>query len=507
MIRPIVTLALASLIVQATVIAANAQIAFTYHAPGDLVAGSGRNDRTIYFPDIMFPLAVGPSAGNVQAFAHSQIHPPADRNAYPWRDTYCEPREWSMSLCPTEKGHQGDDISPFTNENVKWSAVAMDDGVVTQISPFTVVTIRSKSNFYCRYMHLDPGSIAAAGLREGQEIRRGALVGKVSNIMDGTPSTSIHLHFDCYKIMGGKIVRLPVYTSLISAYRVAWGMEALNEGGKLGFDTARELPFGGVAPVPPPGMADTSLPISFRTKNYGAITPQTEPDFWPKYILIWPGLLDPKLAAFQIRDKFAHIVPAFATDEEGIGLWWYWMVRRGEFGANGIVTFERIALKYAGSEDVTSPEVREYLSDYTGLSLPIFGHSVSANENLNLADLDTRWNIARTMFQHESGKSGLFDRATFERGIALATTILNGGTVMPGPGTPSGPGTPGTPTEPGTPSRPGTPTGPSQPGPIGTTPLANGVMELIFGKYVLRFDANVDVTALSRILSELEKRH
>jgi len=124
MIRPIVTLALASLIVQATVIAANAQIAFTYHAPGDLVAGSGRNDRTIYFPDIMFPLAVGPSAGNVQAFAHSQIHPPADRNAYPWRDTYCEPREWSMSLCPTEKGHQGDDISPFTNENVKWSAVA-----------------------------------------------------------------------------------------------------------------------------------------------------------------------------------------------------------------------------------------------------------------------------------------------------------------------------------------------------------------------------------------------
>lgn len=503
MIRPIVALAIAGLFVQTTVIAAGAQIAFTYHPPGDLVAGSGRDDRTIYFPDIMFPLAVGPSAGNVQAFAHSQIHPPAERHAYPWRDTYCEPRDWSMRLCPSAKGHQGDDISPFTNENVKWSAVAMDDGVVTHISPFTTVTIRSKGNFYCRYMHLDPGSISAAGLREGQPITRGALVGKVSNIMDGTPSTSIHLHFDCYQIISGEIVRLPVYASLISAYRVAWGLGALNEGGKLGVDPARELPFGGTAMIVPPSTNDTSLPISFRTKNYGAITPQTEPDSWPKYILAWPSLLDPKLPAFQIRDKFTHIVPAFASDEAGIGLWWYWMVRRGEFGANGIVTFERIALKYAGAEDATSPAVREYLSDYTGLSQPIFGRSVSANENLNLADLDTRWNIARTMFQHESGKPVPFDRATFERGIGLATTVLNGGTVATGPGTPSGPGTPTGPI----PSGPGTPTGPGLPGPIGATPSANGVMELIVGKYVLRFDASVDVTALSRVLSELEKRH
>jgi len=58
---------------------------------------------------------------------------------------------------------------------VKWQAVAMDDGVVTGITQFTTVTIRSKNNFYCRYMHMDHGSIDAAGLKVGQNITKGTL--------------------------------------------------------------------------------------------------------------------------------------------------------------------------------------------------------------------------------------------------------------------------------------------------------------------------------------------
>lgn len=133
------------------------------------------------------------------------------------------------------------DIRPSTNENATWRAVAMDDGVVTTITNNTTVTIRSKRNFYCRYLHMNRQSITDAGLVVGKEIRKGDIVGKVSNIMGGIPDTTIHLHFDCYKNVNGEVVRFPVYTSLISAYRQAWGLPGLNSNGTLGSDQEREL--------------------------------------------------------------------------------------------------------------------------------------------------------------------------------------------------------------------------------------------------------------------------
>ena len=73
MIRAFVTLAIASILLPKASIAAAAEIDLKYHPPGDLFVGIGRNDRTIYFPGIAFPLAVGPRAGASQAFANSQI--------------------------------------------------------------------------------------------------------------------------------------------------------------------------------------------------------------------------------------------------------------------------------------------------------------------------------------------------------------------------------------------------------------------------------------------------
>src|SRR5215468_395646 len=183
------------------------------------------------------------------------------------------------------------------------------------------------------------------------------------------------------------------------------------------------------------------------------------------------------------------------------------MVRRAGFGANGNVSFQQIALKYAGTDDPSSPAVSAYLVDYTGLSPSTFGRQIDKNESLHLADPDTRWSLARTMFQHESGKPVPFNRATFEQGIALATTVMDGGTIIitgSGPIAPIG-SAPTTPTGTG----PTTPAGTGPTTPLATAPttsLPSGSMELIVGKVSLRFDASVDVGALSRVLDMLEKR-
>ena len=138
---------------------AQAQESFRYYAPGDLVSGQGRaNDRTIYFPNIVFPLGAGPAINNAHAYANSQVHPisppgnSAKNYVYPWHDTFCEERQWSMPLCPGKTGHQGVDIRPQSPQNATWPVFAVDDGVVTQLTTFTTVEIRSGSNdpYRCR---------------------------------------------------------------------------------------------------------------------------------------------------------------------------------------------------------------------------------------------------------------------------------------------------------------------------------------------------------------------
>jgi murein DD-endopeptidase MepM/ murein hydrolase activator NlpD len=231
---------------------ATAQTAFKYLKPGKVASGTGReSDRAIYFPGILFPLKVGPATGT-EAFASTQVYSlakPADspaNYAYPWQDTYCETRSWSMPLCPGKKGHQGDDIRPPSPRNVFWEAVAIDDGVVTSLTPFTTLEIRvaargGQSAYYCRYLHMNHASILATGLHVGSTVTRGQVVGKVSNIMGGKPDTDIHLHFDCHKSLGGVMTHMPVYTSLIEAYRRTWNLPSFDRGGVMAVDSAREV--------------------------------------------------------------------------------------------------------------------------------------------------------------------------------------------------------------------------------------------------------------------------
>jgi hypothetical protein len=225
---------------------------FRYYPPGELFPGSGTGrklDRQLYAPNIAFPLFVGSANGDAHAYAGSQINNvrggssnASENYTYPWRDVYCESRAWSMPLCPSGKGHQGVDVRPSSNRNDHWRAVAMDDGVVTSVTSNTTVTVRSDNGFYCRYLHMSKGSISDAGISRGTRVRKGVTpLGRVSNIMGGIPNTSIHLHFDCNKRVSNHAVFVPVYTSLISAYRKSTDLPSIDVGQNLGADPQREV--------------------------------------------------------------------------------------------------------------------------------------------------------------------------------------------------------------------------------------------------------------------------
>jgi murein DD-endopeptidase MepM/ murein hydrolase activator NlpD len=201
-----------------------AQSAPSYRPAGDLEAGSGQGytDDRVFLPRMRFPLDQAP------AYANSQVHRPggqaggdqcsAVNYAYPWRDDFCEARSWSVPLCPSGKGHQGQDIRPSTCQKNTYWAVAADDGVVANIGSYSV-SIQGNDGTIYRYLHLQMSDLA---VQENDNIRRGDRIGKVSNFFGGTPTT-IHLHFDVKAAVSvnGRVrsTYIPPYSSLIASYQ------------------------------------------------------------------------------------------------------------------------------------------------------------------------------------------------------------------------------------------------------------------------------------------------
>ena len=241
---------------------------FSYHGPGDMAPGTERGvaDRRVFLPTIAFPLRVGASDGPdgtpAHAYSNSQIfNIPGNSTgyAYPWRDNYCESqRSWPMPACPRKKGHQGQDIRPSTKRNKFWEALAMEDGVVEKVTRNTTVQIRFDSDqaTTCRYLHLSPVFV-----RVGDRVKKGVtVIGKVSNLMGGRPNTSIHLHFDCKTTHPDlqRKVHIPIYTSLVAAYRREWGLPDMTHDGVLLSDAEREVKPGSIAcPQRTPPLAAT----------------------------------------------------------------------------------------------------------------------------------------------------------------------------------------------------------------------------------------------------------
>ncbi len=202
-------------------------VSYGYTPAGYLVpsnSGQGRKgDSYIYAPKIRFPLEKAPAYVNSQVYgiggylgAKGSL---CDKKnyQYPWHDNYCEKRGWGMPLCPTGKGHQGNDIRGATCVRGKYYAVAVERGIITYIGSYSVY-LRGESGRTYRYLHLASSSLR---VKTGQRVERSQRIGLMSDNM-GSTSTSIHLHFDVKEtlLVGGyaQKVYVPIYTSLIDSY-------------------------------------------------------------------------------------------------------------------------------------------------------------------------------------------------------------------------------------------------------------------------------------------------
>lgn len=252
---------------------------FAYYPPGNLLAkdaGRGRaNDRFVYLPNIVFPLKLGDGQfphmnsqiwgyggggwGGKGAAGGSE----SDRRNYDpmqQRDNYCEVRGWAMPLCPSGAGHQGQDIRPATFKDNTWEAVAVADGTITNVTKNTTVQLKAKDGTDYYYLHMHPSSIK---VKTGQTVKQGEALGKVSKYMNGSPSTSLHLHFQARQTIkaGTKTVTayVPVFTSLVAALRREKGLDpGIGADGTLLIDANYEI--GAAPPAPQPEPQPTPAP-------------------------------------------------------------------------------------------------------------------------------------------------------------------------------------------------------------------------------------------------------
>ncbi|MBA4806796.1 MAG: M23 family metallopeptidase [Brevundimonas sp.] len=173
-----------------------------------------------------FPMEAAPAFANSQVYGYGGYQAPGpggqcdSRNYdYPWRDNFCETRSWTNGMCPSGKGHQGQDIRPATCvKKVHW-VVAAESGTVTSIGSYTVFIQGASGRIY-RYLHMDMPGVRAL-IHEGQAVTRGQHIGKVSADFGGN-ATTIHLHFEMKAPVtsGGStaVIFVPVYSSLVDSY-------------------------------------------------------------------------------------------------------------------------------------------------------------------------------------------------------------------------------------------------------------------------------------------------
>ncbi len=239
---------------------AGAAETFTYAPPGSLVngSGSGRVDKRVFAPGMRFPLESGPAYANSQVWGHGGGSGPRNTSqcdkenfSYPWRDNYCETRTWSMPLCPSGNGHQGQDIRAATCEKgVHW-AVAVADGTITNIGSYSVYLTASDGTRF-DYLHMQDLLV-----KEGQKVRRGDRMGKVSNEFGGE-STTVHLHFNIRQnVAGVGLVYVPTYLSLVESYETLLGLEP-DAGPEAGPDAAGPA----IPPAPPVGPPHDAAPVA-----------------------------------------------------------------------------------------------------------------------------------------------------------------------------------------------------------------------------------------------------
>jgi hypothetical protein len=240
---------------------------FTFHPPGDIISGTGYRgkggtaDRAVY-AQIRFPLREAPAFANSQLYKRRQSCPPRaaastenrddsaasgvcrevgfarnhdestlENYGYPWRDNYCERRDFEVGLCPGGMGHQGQDLRPATCPvknggpggcpPLLHAVVAVRDGMILrsqkQQAAHLVVNERNE-HIRFRYVHMSPDLMDADGTLNGRRVAEGEAIGLVANYQDRLGGTTTHLHFDVQVFTPDGWLWVNPYTTLISAY-------------------------------------------------------------------------------------------------------------------------------------------------------------------------------------------------------------------------------------------------------------------------------------------------
>jgi murein DD-endopeptidase MepM/ murein hydrolase activator NlpD len=235
---------------------------FSFRSPGDLIPNSGyrgnhgSKDRTVYAA-ISFPVNPGPVYANSQEFmsggkCYGQALEPKPANkddvyrcdadgkqlvynegikdnfAYPWRDNFCEIRDWDVGQCPGGHGHQGQDIRPGPCRRVgricepyRHNAIAVRDAYVVrsagQESVYLLVNAPNE-HIRFRYLHMSPERMDNAGLITGRMVKEGEKIGEVGNYYERENGTTYHLHFDIQVPTKNGWVWVNPYMTLVAAY-------------------------------------------------------------------------------------------------------------------------------------------------------------------------------------------------------------------------------------------------------------------------------------------------
>lgn len=238
---------------------------FTYYPPGDLIENSGwkkmpgRTDYTMY-ARIRFPIAEPPAYIKSQSFmpwgdcyhtGHTGrlgrkdarysckvngqplvFNEGAAANfTYPWRDNFCEVRDFLVGQCPGGYGHQGEDIRPshcvMQNEGADRclpyhaSVAAVHDGLVWRArGNLGAYIVWNTANEHARvvYLHMNPNMMDADELLSGRAVSEGEIIGKVANWGDFENGTSYHLHLGLQVFTKVGWVWVSPYTTLVAAH-------------------------------------------------------------------------------------------------------------------------------------------------------------------------------------------------------------------------------------------------------------------------------------------------
>ncbi len=238
---------------------------FTYYAPGDLIENSGwkkmpgRVDYHVY-ARIRFPMADAPSYVKSQSFMpwgdcyhtgavgrtgrkgaqyHCKLNDKplvfdesaAENFTYPWRDNFCELRDFLVGQCPGGYGHQGQDIRPgncvLNNaeadrcEPYQHAVAAVHDGIIRRlpgnIGLYIVVNTENERVRF-RYLHMNPNFMDSDGFLNGKHVKEGEIIGKVATWGDYEKGTSYHLHFNIQVFTKIGWVWVNPYMTLVAAY-------------------------------------------------------------------------------------------------------------------------------------------------------------------------------------------------------------------------------------------------------------------------------------------------